>query len=172
MNVNKPLAAAMGLGLLLASTGASAQWTGFIGGSGGSPYEFNCGGGIPVTSFGVRAGWHIDALQARCWNGNTSPYFGGSGGSFKQLSCALPGDSNRAMRGIELYSGWVINAVQGFCESMASSGVNWTDWAGDPTNDVRPRGTYSSLRCAQYDWIERIRGGSGIYLDRISVYCQ
>jgi hypothetical protein len=159
------LLVALAVGFLFGTSSmASAQWTKTVGGGGGGAYTFDCGS-VPLTSMNIRAGSYIDAIQPICWNGSVSPWIGGGGGGADNLQCAISTDYNRAMRGVNLYSGWVVNAMQGFCESMGSNGTNSTKWVGTKS------GTYTSLKCPQYRGIKQLKGGAGLYLDSISVYC-
>ena len=157
----RTLVLALSLGCALGTSSmTSAQWPGYVGDPGGTPFSFTCGS-VPVVSFHTRAGWMIDAIRAICWNGHASDWFGGSGGSQVNLTCPY----KWAMRGVSAYHGWYVNALRGFCQSSTSTSTQYTVWAGRQVEE------YSSLNCAQARGIKQIRGDSGDLLDRLSVFC-
>jgi hypothetical protein len=149
-----------------ASADTSFGWTAYIGEPGGDAFNFSCGS-VPLTSMNVRSGSTpngvrvIDAVKGVCWNGSVSPWYGGTNGSSYWLQCPY----DHAIRGLNSYGGWYVNGLQAFCEEMGGTHTATTGWVGSKS------GTYKALRCSGGQAAKAIRGGAGVFVDRLAIYC-
>jgi hypothetical protein len=132
---------------------------GDFGGSGGGGFEAVCDNGSYITQFSGRSGSWIDRISGMCSNGKSFGPYGGMGGGpyefkaedgFNKLNVAA---SKRFVDNIQFYSGGNPMGNVGGGSGSSGGGIGGGD-----------------LDCGGGK-IMGIKGGSGVYVDRLGVIC-